>query len=264
MKGRVNMQLRINRYSYLNPANPSEEMKKRNDAKQSSAQERDDEPSKKQDASIARSAKDYSEKYNLFKPSSQITKPDYNQQKPKNYASSLTHRLVGSRVQMEVRQIITKVNAEMIQLRFIAAGNDKNSKSAQMQIRQLQKLLDRANLKLRDLDREDGLKLERFRAERQKKKELSEKLKTQLRRQRMTRAARENGYLIEDMHEQLFGRPLDSDFGENFFSAMPLSAELMDFFALSDSAVMAETGAVDSSAAADVAIEATAEVSVTE
>ena len=204
------MALRVDRYSYLTPANSSEEMKRRREA-ESFGQSRRDEQNPQTPDSPPRATQDFSASIDYLKQKSPFGKPDYTKQQPKNFSSAMTHRLVGANSQMMVRQIISKVNSEMINLRFVAAGNDSNARAAEAQLRRLQKVINRANRKLRDLDIEDNLKIEHIRAERAKKKDLAEKLATKLRKERTIRYARENGYLIEEMHDTIFGQQSSFD-----------------------------------------------------
>lgn len=128
---------------------------------------------------------------------------DASTSKPKDTASRLTRRLVVAMGQFEVRQVIAEAQTDLIKLRIMAAGSGEDAKKAKAYVKKLEKLVNRAYSKITDLDKEDGLKVEKARAQRKKQEKLAEEIKKKLRKEQIVRRSKENGYLLEEMQEQL-------------------------------------------------------------
>jgi len=126
--------------------------------------------------------------------------------KPQDGSSKLTKRLVAALGQFEVRQVISSANKNLMSLRMIAAaGNGEDAKLARSYIKKLEKLINRASSKLEDLNKEDILKFQQARAKQQKQKQRVEEIKAELRKKQHARMARENGYLLGDLQENILG-----------------------------------------------------------
>lgn len=125
--------------------------------------------------------------------------------KPSNSAPALTRRLVIATGQFEVRQIIADANKQMLNLHMIAAVGGEDGALARAYIKQLDKLINRADRKIKNLDNEDGLKIQKSRAEQKKQQKRAEEIKVELRKQEAKRRLRENGYLLELLQEEMNG-----------------------------------------------------------
>lgn len=128
--------------------------------------------------------------------------------KPKDSSSQLTKRLVNASGQVEVRQVVAKASSEMVNLKMIAAvGNKEDAAVARAAIRRLERLIGRAQRKIRDLDDEDILRVRKAKAEKQRESKKAEEIKKELRERMAKRQMRERGYLLDKRAD---GRPCRS------------------------------------------------------
>lgn len=128
--------------------------------------------------------------------------------KPQDNSSELTKRLVAAAGQFEVRQITAEANTSLVKLRMYAGiSTGKDKEIAEAYIKRLEKLLSRADRKIKDLNNEDIMKLEQARAKKKNQQKRAEEIKAELRKQKVLRKQREQNYLIEDMYERLGVNP---------------------------------------------------------
>lgn len=122
--------------------------------------------------------------------------------KARNSAGELTSRLVMATSEQQVRSVVADAHSKLANLRLIAAlGDDDEAQKAQACIGKLEKLLGRARVKIRDLRDEDVIKRRQRKAEENRQDERAEQIKTQLRKKRIARGTKENGYLIDARRE---------------------------------------------------------------
>jgi len=180
--------------------------------------------------------------------------------KPQDGSSKLTKRLVAALGQFEVRQVISSANKNLMSLRMIAAaGNGEDAKLARSYIKKLEKLINRASRKLEDLNKEDILKFQQARANQQKQKQRVEEIKAELRKKQHTRMARENGYLLEDLQENILGT---KGIANNPMSAWGITSEAA-IAAQAETIVAAEmaagdAGSLDGGVSLDISISSAA------
>ncbi len=116
----------------------------------------------------------------------------------------LTQRLVSASGQFEVRQVLSDVNKNLLELKMketYAKGEDAEKLRAMIQ--KLEKLIRRARRKIDDISDEDQKKIRIAHAERQKKIERANEIKDELRAEINKRIRREKGYLTENTQESL-------------------------------------------------------------
>ncbi|MDR1702210.1 MAG: hypothetical protein LBR56_05500 [Sporomusaceae bacterium] len=130
---------------------------------------------------------------------------EMSESKPSDSSGPLTQRLVSALGQFQVRQVIADANKALLSLRVIAGGNGKHAALARAYARKLEKLLVRADRKIEDLDKEDGLKSQKSRAEKLNHEKRIEEIKKELRKKELERRMRENGYLLEAAQDKMPG-----------------------------------------------------------
>ena len=137
--------------------------------------------------------------------------------------AQLTQRLVSATGQFAVRQIIAEANGELLDLRLaLAFAQDASERDAILAvIRRFDRLMARSFRKIRDLDQEDMLRLEKTRAKREDKDDLAHDLSKELHRRVRERMAREERYL----------RDRDCDERKTVFDApsLPFASDLIGF-----------------------------------
>lgn len=128
--------------------------------------------------------------------------------KPTDNSGEYTRRLVAAKSQFAVRDILTNAHSDLVSMRMVAAMtvDKEDAAEARACIKRLEKLVRRGNKKIRDLDSEDGLKMKETRAKQERKLERVREIKAELRRERMKRLNREQGYLLEQIEAMLNGR----------------------------------------------------------
>lgn len=159
---------------------------------------------------------------------SSASKFEVSTSKPEDNSSKLTQRLVAAMGQFEVRQVVADAQKDLINLRMVAVvGKGDDAKLAESYIKKLEKFLRRADRKLDDLGKEDTMKLQRVRLEQQKQKKRAEEIKAKLHRKQSERRARENGYLLEDIQEQMLGQigPYNPAAQQDFASEAAIAAQ---------------------------------------
>lgn len=170
--------------------------------------------------------------------------------KPKDSASQLTQRLVAATGQFEVRQVVADAGSNLIQLRLIAAiGKDGDAQKARAYIKKLERLLDRAGRKIKDLDNEELLRVRKKKAEQKRMQKRAEQIKEELRKKQIARLARENSYLLDDLHDRILGPGIP---GRRKKEAADSSAAVDG---VTEAAISAEA---ESIAAAEIAVESAA------
>jgi hypothetical protein len=116
---------------------------------------------------------------------------------PKDASGRLTRRLVAAGFQGEVRSIITEAYENMSDWLKAAMGGGEDARKAFAAIRRLNKLIQRAQRKIGDLDREDLLRLKRERAEQKQESLRAKQIEQELKRRIEERRMRERRYLQE-------------------------------------------------------------------
>lgn len=125
--------------------------------------------------------------------------------KPKNSAGGLTSRLVMATNEQQVRTVVTDAHSEIAKLRLIVAlGDSDDVQKAQVCIGKLEKLIGRAKTKIKDLRSEANVKRQQRKAEENQETEQAEQIKEQLRKKRVARGTKENGYLIDARREDVW------------------------------------------------------------
>lgn len=126
--------------------------------------------------------------------------------KPSDSSAQLTRRLAAASGDYEVQMVIAKAGSDMIGLRMIAAMGEGDDKAKALQyLRKLEKLVDRASGKLKDLRNEAGLEQQRARAQKQKAERRAEEIKSELRQRRRQRKNKEDGWLREAAKDEMLG-----------------------------------------------------------
>ena len=125
---------------------------------------------------------------------------------PNDSVRELTRRLVAATTQFEIQQIIAEAFRNLGNLRMAAIGGDgSDSDAAKAIIRRYEQLVRRGNRKISDLNKEDDLKREQIKAERDEKIQRAKAIAAELRRRMIERRNREEGYLREHMKEDVLG-----------------------------------------------------------
>lgn len=118
--------------------------------------------------------------------------------KPVDSSARLTQRLVSANNESEVGSVISQASQSLTSLRLIAAlGEGEDAKKAQAIIQKINRLLNRASGKIRDLRNEQSMQTQKKRAEDRKQDAKAEKIKYELRKKQKMRHIREGGYLRE-------------------------------------------------------------------
>ena len=106
----------------------------------------------------------------------------------------LTRMLVSAKSSIEVQNVLSQAYKNLGDaLTAAASGDDK----AMEVVRRLNRLIRRANRKIRDLSKEDETRIKQKRAEKKKLEQLSKQLKDELKRKIAERKQRERKYLTE-------------------------------------------------------------------
>ena len=123
----------------------------------------------------------------------------------KNNSGTLTVRLVMASGQFEVRQIIADANKELVNMRVASATMEgRDAAAAIAAVRSLERLINRGVRKIRDLDKEDMLRLEKARTQQEKQLKRARELKEELQEKQQARKTRERRYLL-DVDKHTFG-----------------------------------------------------------
>ena len=112
----------------------------------------------------------------------------------KDESGRLTRLLVAAKTQEEVRYVLSEAYNNLSKCLLAAAGGDKKAAAI---VRRLKKLIIRANRKIRDLNREDGIKQNQKRAEKKMQEELARGFRAELKRAETERKLREQKYQTE-------------------------------------------------------------------
>lgn len=132
--------------------------------------------------------------------------------KPSDSSSQLTKRLVNAVGDFEVRMVMSQASSSMINLRIIAAlGEPEDKEKAKAILAKLEKLIGRAQKKLRDLSNESALQRQKVKSEQKKQTRRTEEIKEELRSRQRVRMARENGYLLEATQQIIIGLSGEKD-----------------------------------------------------
>ena len=111
---------------------------------------------------------------------------------PPDETRRLLRQLVSAKSQDEVRNVMSEAYKSLIGWYMASGSGDKNATAV---IRQLNRLISRANRKIRDLNKEDDLQHRHKRAEKADQEHLERKLREELLRARLERRQREQRYL---------------------------------------------------------------------
>jgi hypothetical protein len=132
-----------------------------------------------------------------FSESSRAEKSAVNQKSPgpTDHSGRLTQRLVAASFQLEVHSIISEAYQNLSDWYKAAMGGGEDSKKAFAAIRRLNRLIQRAQRKIGDLDKEDLLRAERKRAEKQQQEHRAKQIEQDLSRRMHERKQREQRYL---------------------------------------------------------------------
>ena len=106
----------------------------------------------------------------------------------------LTKMLVAARSREEVQYIISKAYTNMGEALKAAAGGDEKAMDI---VKRLNRLIRRANRKIRDLTKENDVRQKQKRAEKKELEQLSRQLKDELKRKIAERKQREKRYLFD-------------------------------------------------------------------
>jgi len=113
---------------------------------------------------------------------------------PKDETQRLTRALVAAKTTMEVQNVLSEVYKCLFPMQMAAAKGD--GKAAAI-VRKLNKLISRSNRKIRDLNKEESLRMRKERAEKREQKNLEEQARLELKRAEQERKQREKKYLHE-------------------------------------------------------------------
>jgi len=113
---------------------------------------------------------------------------------PKDETQRLTRALVAAKTTMEVQNVLSEAFKCLFPLQMAAAKGDE--KAAAIVIK-LNKLISRSNRKIRDLNKEESLRMRKDRAEKREQKNLEEQARLELKRAEQERKQREKKYLHE-------------------------------------------------------------------
>jgi len=117
-----------------------------------------------------------------------------NKTNPKDETQRLTRALVAAKTTMEVQNVLSEVYKSLFPLQMAAASGDEKASAI---VRKLNKLISRSNRKIRDLNKEEGLRIRKERAKKNEQKDLEEKARIELKRVERERKQREKKYLHE-------------------------------------------------------------------
>lgn len=125
---------------------------------------------------------------------------------PSDQSARLTQRLVAAGDALEVRKVLGEAGNALISLQTAAAhAEGKDKQKIEAMIRKINKLMDRASRKIKDLGNEENLRQQQSRAKAAKQQARAEELKDELRRRQSERMKREQGYLREANADKLQG-----------------------------------------------------------
>lgn len=114
-------------------------------------------------------------------------------------SASLTRRLVSAKVQMQVSEIQGKASKNIADIMLAAAMSQDKEVIAQAKaiVRKLRKVVNRCQRKNRDLGKEESLRLQAQRVQKQKEIEKKREIERELKERKLERKNREEGYLRE-------------------------------------------------------------------
>ena len=119
---------------------------------------------------------------------------EQNDGNPRDETQRLTRALVAAKTRMEVQNVLSEVFKCLLPWQMAAAKGDEKAAAV---VRKLNKLISRSNRKMRDLNKEDSLRMQKERAEKKEQKHLEEKVRIELKRAEQERKQREKKYLHE-------------------------------------------------------------------
>lgn len=120
------------------------------------------------------------------------TKPSYGDKPLEAYA-----RLARAKSKSQVSLAAGFARRQIAQLRAALRTDSENAEEIKAALRQLEKAVSRAGKKQKDIQKEEITESRRKRLEKEKERERAQRLNAELRRARMMRAFRENGYIHE-------------------------------------------------------------------
>ena len=113
---------------------------------------------------------------------------------PKDETQRLTRALVAAKSTIEVQNVLSEAYKCLFPLQMAAAKGDEKAAAI---VRKLNKLISRTNRKIRDLNKEESLRMRKERAEKREQKNLEEQARLELKRAEQERKQREKKYLHE-------------------------------------------------------------------
>lgn len=117
---------------------------------------------------------------------------------PKDNSAQLTQRLVAATMQTEVRGVISDATRSLTSLRSAAVNCEKKDRAKiEALIRKMNKLINRASRKIRNLDDEQALSSRQKKAQQAKQDKRAAEMRDELRKRKMERMMREQRYLRE-------------------------------------------------------------------
>ena len=128
---------------------------------------------------------------------------EFSADKPGNNAPALLMRLVAATGQFEVRMVIADTAKDLAKLRMAqGALTGKDAEETNALIERLGKIISRAQIKIRNLNREDDMKLQHTKAKVQKQEKRAREIKEELRKHIRRRKEKENEWIRDDAREQ--------------------------------------------------------------
>lgn len=114
---------------------------------------------------------------------------------PKDESGRLTRRLVSAGKQGEVMTILSEAYQNLSEMLKAAMSGGEEGRKAMIAVKRLNKLIQRAQRKISDLDKEDGLRQKQSRAEKKQEELRVKQIKAELVRRITERKKREKNYL---------------------------------------------------------------------
>jgi hypothetical protein len=111
---------------------------------------------------------------------------------PPDETHRLTRMLVAARSQFEVLDVISAATKNLLSMQIAAAQGDEKAAAI---VKRLNRLISRGHRKMRDLSKEESMRIKQARAEKNEQRQLEEQIRLELRRAELERKQREKKYL---------------------------------------------------------------------
>lgn len=179
--------------------------------------------------------------------------------------SALFSRLAQAQSSTQVRSVISAAERNICSLRLIASfGTDQEKSKARSAIAAMQKAVLRASGKIKDLDEEEGLQIQRKKAEKAQRLKRAQQMKIDLKKKKAFRHARDQGLISEgrllDYYTQELNRK--TAYEEALDSLVGGGLELFGIPDLTAVAVAGATGSIGGVAESAVSISPTIAISI--